>query len=300
MTSQNIPEDYEFVEKCILCESLNIKEFDNKTLMYKCHDCGLVFDNPRPTQKLIWEHYSQKGKYDHWIDSDTAFQKYWDSYLKKLLKYKQAGELLDIGAGIGKFLSNAKKHFNVTGVEVSDEAILVAKDMYGLDLIKGEFESIDFKGKKFDVISMSQILEHVPYPGNTIDHIKKNLVKGGIVFITVPNEASYSLRMVLAGCFSRIRLRRFKDFNHKGYRKIEIGKLDEIHLSHFSESNLNSILTQKGFEILSNTIEFHDTFMRKKGPIQIVRYLMLFVATVLKKLFKINIYNSFGIIAKLR
>lgn len=300
MSSVNIPKDYEFVNKCILCDSDNIKEFNSKTLMYKCSDCGLVFDNPRPTQKLIWEHYSQQGKYDHWIDSDKAFQKYWNSYLKKILKYKQEGELLDIGAGIGKFISNARKYFNVTGVEVSDEAIKQAKELYDLDLIKGEFELIDFEGKKFDIISMSQILEHVPYPGKTLDVIKKNLVKGGIIFITVPNEAAYSLRMILAGLFSKIGLKRFKDFDAKGFRKIEIGKLDEIHLSHFSEKNLKTILNEKGFEVLCSTIEFHDTFMRKKGPIQLVRYLMLSVATIIKRILGINIYNSFGIFARLK
>lgn len=300
MIIPEIPKGYEFIEKCILCENDEIIEFNRKTLMYKCPKCGLIFDNPRPTQKLIWEHYSQQGKYDHWIDSDKAFQKYWDSYLKKLLKYSKNGELLDIGAGIGMFLSKAKDHFNVTGTEVSDEGIAVAKERYGLDFVKGELESLDFDSKKFDVITMSQILEHVPYPGKTLDFLKSILKPGGVIYISVPNESAFSFRMILAGVFSMIGLKRFKDFTAGGFRKLEIGVLDEIHLSHFSEKNLKTVLKDKGFEILETTIEFHDTFMRNPGPIQIIRHLMLATSVILKTFLRINTYNSFGIIAKLK
>lgn len=300
MAISNVPEGYESVNNCILCESSDLKVFDNRTFMYKCKDCGLVFDNPRPTQKLIWQHYSQKGKYDHWIDSDKAFQKYWNSYLKKLLKYSKKGELLDIGAGIGMFLSKAKDYFNVTGTEVSDEGIAVAKERYGLDFVKGELESLEFGDKKFDVITMSQILEHVPYPGKTLDHLKSILKPGGILFISVPNESPASFRLLLAGLFSLMGFKRFKDFTLKGFRKLEIGILDEIHLSHFSEKNLTKVLKNKNFEILETTIEFHDTFMRNPGPIQIVRHIMLITSVLIKTLFRINTYNSFGVIARLK
>ncbi len=300
MAMPNVPEGYESVNNCILCESSDIIDFDNRTLMCRCKDCGLVFDNPRPTQKLIWQHYSQKGKYDHWIDSDKAFQKYWNSYLKKLLKYAQKGELLDIGAGIGMFLSKAQDYFNVTGTEVSDEGISVAKERYGLEFIKGELESLDFGEKKFDIITMSQILEHVPYPGKTLDHLKSILKPGGILFISVPNESPVSFRLLLAGLFSLIGLKRFNDFTLKGFRKLEIGVLDEIHLSHFSEKNLTKVLKNKNFEILETTIEFHDTFMRNPGPIQIIRHIMLIASVLIKTLFRINTYNSFGVIARLK
>lgn len=299
MTSNNLPKGYEFVDKCILCESLDVRVYNSNTLMYKCTKCGLIYDNPRPTQELIWEHYSQKGKYDHWIDSDNAFQKYWNSYLKKLLKYTQSGDLLDIGAGIGMFLSKAKEHFNVTGTEISDEGIAVAKERYGLDFIKGDLESLDFKGKKFDVITMSQILEHVPFPGKTLDHLKSILKPGGILFISVPNESAVSFRMLLAGLFSFLGLKRFRDFTYNGFRKLEIGVLDEIHLSHFTEKNLTKVLKSKNFEILETTIEFHDTFMRNPGPIQIVRHTMLFISILIKTIFRVNTYNSFGVIARL-
>jgi len=268
--------------------------------MYKCCSCDSIFDNPRPTQEAIGRHYSQKGKYDHWIDSDKNFHKYWKSFLKRLLAYKKNGELLDIGAGIGMFLSQAKEYFTVTGTEISTEGIEVAKQRYNLDFIPGTVENIDFKGKKFDVITMCQILEHFPYPGKTLDYVKTLLKPDGIIYITVPNEAAYSFRMILAGLFSRVGVKRFQNFTSQGFRKLELGKLDEIHLSHFTEKNLCTVLEKKGIEVLATTIEFHDLFMQKNGPIQIVRHIMHGISIVLKKLFKLNTYNSFGVIARLK
>ncbi len=284
-----IPHNCEVVEECILCDSSNIVSFDKSVLMYTCNDCGLIFDNPRPTQEAIWDHYSQQGKYDHWIESDKNFQLYWRAFLKQLLVFKQGGNLLDVGAGIGMFLSRAKNHFDVTGTEVSSEAIQVAKERYGLDFFKGELEGIDFQNKKFDVITMCQILEHFPYPGKTLDYIKTLLNPEGLIYIVVPNEAQFSFRMILAGLFSRLGLQRFKDFTSQGYRKLEIDVLDEIHLSHFSDKSVCKVLESKGFEILKTTIEFHDPYMQKGGAVQIVRHGVRLFSQIVK-----SIYNLFA------
>lgn len=294
------PADFESVDSCIVCYSKEIAVFDDRVSMYKCSSCGSIFDNPRPTQEAIGRHYSQKGKYDHWIDSDKNFKIYWKSYLTRLLKYKSSGDLLDIGAGIGMFLSQAKDHFTVTGTEISTEGIEVAKQRYGLDFVQGTVESIDFQGKKFDVVTMCQILEHFPYPGKTLDYVKTLLKPDGILYITVPNEAPFSFRMVLAGLFSRLGVKRFRNFTSQGFRKLEIGVLDEIHLSHFNETNLCTVLEKKGYEVLATTIEFHDLFMQKKGPIQIVRHCVHVFSIAIKAIFQINTYNSFGVIARLK
>ena len=104
--------------------------------------------------------------------------------------------------------------------------------------------------------------------------------------------------MILVGILAFMKIKRFRDFNLRGYRKLEVEKMDEIHLSHFNERILKKVLNNSGFEVITTTIEFHDTFMRNPGPIQIVRHVMLFFSKIIKFVTGINTYNSFGIIAK--
>lgn len=218
--------------------------------------------------------------------------------LKRLLGYKDGGKLLDIGAGTGLLLSLAEKHFEIFGTEVSVEAIRIARERYGIHLIEGDVETIDFGGKQFDVILLGQVLEHVQYPGKTL-HICKSLLKpDGILYLSVPNEPLYSLRMLIPGFLSRIGRKKYEHFMRNGLRKIDCNSMKEIHLSHFSEPMLRRFLKSLKFKLIDGDMDFVDPLILKRWPFQILRHSVYCLARLLRMCTGIYIYNVFWLIAK--
>jgi 2-polyprenyl-3-methyl-5-hydroxy-6-metoxy-1,4-benzoquinol methylase len=107
--------------------------------------------------------------------------------INSLIK-NSAKNLLDIGAGTGDFLIEAKKkNWNVEGIEPNSKAQNLAQTK-GLKLHK---EVEELSGKKFSVISMWHVLEHVPNLEEQIKTLHTILEEDGFVIIAVPNFKSY-------------------------------------------------------------------------------------------------------------
>ena len=101
------------------------------------------------------------------------------------------GEVLDIGCGNGIISINmGARGFKVTGVDVSEKAIEVAKSQNPFDTVSFEVlsaEELKNFDRLFDVIICSEVLEHLEDPRSLIMEIRKNLHDKGILIITVPN-----------------------------------------------------------------------------------------------------------------
>lgn len=106
---------------------------------------------------------------------------------KILNSNKPVKSLLDYGCGNGDFLKYiSQKGINVTGVEKSNIAKKVCRSK-GLKVFSTIKELSD---KKYDVITLWHVLEHVPSPTHTISSLAKILSDKGIIIIALPNIQS--------------------------------------------------------------------------------------------------------------
>ena len=108
-------------------------------------------------------------------------------YLNKL-KINKNSKILEVGCGTGSNLKMLSIHANVTAMEPSDDAIfhLKKKDLKNIQFFKGFCpEDISVK-KKYDLICMFDVLEHISEDKETISRLLKILNKNGRLFITVP------------------------------------------------------------------------------------------------------------------
>ena len=100
-------------------------------------------------------------------------------------KYLHKKDVLDFGCGDGEFLNILKKKKitkSFQGVEIRPSSL---KKLQKLKITA--YKSIfDFK-KKFDVICMYHVLEHLPNPTEIINDLKSKLKKNGILIIEVPS-----------------------------------------------------------------------------------------------------------------
>ncbi len=68
------------------------------------------------------------------------------------------------------------------GIDLNPSAINFGRDR-GLDLRNNSLDEISFNKKSFDIISLFDVLEHLPDPTDIINQALVYLKKGGILFI---------------------------------------------------------------------------------------------------------------------
>lgn len=289
----------EFLKKCILCNSNKLKILDRDYNIVKCYLCGHIFNNPRPQFKDIARYYSLSNEYLFLLSDDKGRDVLFQQRLAFLARFIKKGRLLDIGAGTGQFLHFARHYFDISGIEVSEKAIDVAKEKYNINLYKGVIEETKFlPDESFDVITMVHVLEHVPYPGQTLKKCYDLLKKGGIIFIAVPNESLWSRWIIVRnGGFRKTLYKLIVHRRLDRFCKINLAENsnEEIHISHFTSNILKDALINTGFKIISDSLDpYYTTSGIHRFKDNAIFYLFLLIKMVLR----INLYETTLIVAK--
>ena len=109
---------------------------------------------------------------------------------KEVIPYHGAGKILDVGCGGGAYLYRLKQWgWDTYGVEPSETGVKQAHSL-GLNVAHGMVEDGRFESDFFDVIRLSNVVEHLPKPKETFRDIRRILKPEGIVYLTVPNTRS--------------------------------------------------------------------------------------------------------------
>jgi 2-polyprenyl-3-methyl-5-hydroxy-6-metoxy-1,4-benzoquinol methylase len=246
--------DREIVLLCNVCGSDRIQKLDSDFNFCRCDSCGYVFDSPRPSFAEISAFYSQAGRYDVWLKEEQARDMLWKRRLKKLLQSGSRGRLLDIGAGYGQFLHHAQPFFSeVTGTEVSQSAVALAKRKYGLSLLAGQIGVLDLPPDFYNTITLFHVLEHVHDPAMLVNRCCDLLRAQGILVIAVPNDIlAWTSKIKKIG--KRLGLSAFQKFSPKlGISRA--GASREIHLSHFTPAVLRWLLEDSGLQLVEESLD---------------------------------------------
>ena len=122
---------------------------------------------------------------------------------------KAGGRILDIGCGDGTmidFLSKNNKPKEIIGLDISSRAVAYIKsrkyEAYEMDILSDRFAEF-MKGRSFDYIILSEVLEHLSDPEKVITAIRENFSKS--IFISVPNAGFFAHRLrLLFGRFPQV------------------------------------------------------------------------------------------------
>lgn len=146
--------------------------------------------------------------------------------------------LLDVGCGTGSLTDvvTKGKGVKVFGIEPNSVRAEIAKSR-GMDVFCGVLTEDYFREREpFDVVLFADVLEHVPDPAALLRLAAVALNPGGIVLISVPNVAHWTMRLHL------LRGR----FNYT-----EIGIRDATHLRWFTLKTIKDLVSNEGFEVVA-------------------------------------------------
>lgn len=101
--------------------------------------------------------------------------------LKRAIDKYVKGSVLDVGAGFmpyKKFIKKKASSYAATDFTKTHEGITYVGDAQEL--------SKTVKGKRFDTIFCTEVLEHLPNPFQAVSEFEKSLNDGGVIILSVP------------------------------------------------------------------------------------------------------------------
>jgi len=104
-------------------------------------------------------------------------------FIRKAAKdTKKGSKVLDAGAGEG----NWRDLFNHCRYLTQDKGIGESEWDYSKIDYKGDIINIPCKNNEFDVILLTEVLEHLPEPYLALKELNRVLKKGGKIYLTIP------------------------------------------------------------------------------------------------------------------
>ncbi|TAE27306.1 MAG: methyltransferase domain-containing protein [Cytophagales bacterium] len=101
-------------------------------------------------------------------------------------------KILEVGCGLG-YLTYAlvKEGFNAEGVDISHKAVDEAIKRYGAYYSQADiYQLAQNPLKQYDIIILTEVIEHVPDPVGFINSLTKLLLPKGRILVTTPNKHS--------------------------------------------------------------------------------------------------------------
>lgn len=196
----------------------------------RCRRCGLMYANPRREASVLL------NGYDHVVDETyvkeregrvLTFRRHLQP-IEKLVGSGTGKRLLDVGCHIGIFLEiAAERGWDAWGVEPSFWSVSQARDR-GLKVTHGTLRQAAFDSDFFDVVTLWDVIEHLPDPRAELLEVARVLRPGGLLAVHTMDVSSLFARLM--GAFWPW--------------------LMEMHLYYFSRRTLSALLARTGFEVI--------------------------------------------------
>jgi 2-polyprenyl-3-methyl-5-hydroxy-6-metoxy-1,4-benzoquinol methylase len=196
----------------------------------KCRNCHLIYVNPIENVRKTNDYYF-KAKNTHAPTIRESYLRTAKSQVRLIQKHASGTNLLDIGCAQGFFLFSASQAgYTTKGIEISQDAVEYARKEFGLDVEAKLFEELWFPESHFDVVTLWQVLEHVPYPLMILKEVHRILKPEGLLVVSTPN---------IEGMPAKILRRRWWD-------------IKRLHINQFTTKTLTDILQNAGFKNTSS------------------------------------------------
>ncbi len=229
--------------RCNLCGVSSAEHIitKNGSDLVSCTECGLIFVANPPTDNDRATLYSfDSGYHQSLLDDEQCIDQHQREAVANmavLQAYASSGRLLDIGCSTGLFLEAARAAgWLAHGLEYSADSARVALETRGLDVKCGELRPDSYPAAAYDVVTMWDVIEHLPDPCGTVAILSKVVAPEGLLIVKTPNAD---------GLYPKIGRRLAKALGFWGHPE------PPGHLYQFSETTLSRMVREAGFEVVA-------------------------------------------------
>jgi 2-polyprenyl-3-methyl-5-hydroxy-6-metoxy-1,4-benzoquinol methylase len=208
-----------------------------------CQTCGFIHTAPIPApeelEALYRQHYYLDNQPDY-LDRHLEDLDWWNTFYRERyetfeeLLPRDRRRLLDVGSGFGLFLQQGQRRgWDTLGIEPSKDGVSYSRGL-GLEVIE-DFLSADTASRlgKFDVVHLSEVLEHIPDPTHLLHLARQLLSPGGLVCVVVANDCNPFQSALQTAC---------------GYAPWWM--VPPFHINYFTFDSLSNLIGRCGFEVV--------------------------------------------------
>jgi SAM-dependent methyltransferase len=167
----------------------------NRCPIWQCSECGLGRAEAQgfePSSYYTAEYFSGQHSdgYADYLGAEPVLRKEFAGTVRFIRTFIGSGQLLDIGCAYGFFLQEARRFFDVHGIEIAEEAAEHCRKS-GLDVRTGVADDATLAGfGTLDVVTLFDVIEHLPDPAETLALAHRQLRPGGILVVTTGDFGS--------------------------------------------------------------------------------------------------------------
>jgi 2-polyprenyl-3-methyl-5-hydroxy-6-metoxy-1,4-benzoquinol methylase len=229
--------------RCCVCNnndtSLFSLKYDKENfIVAECKNCSFLFIPQYFSQRISYEDYKgeevleQVRRGNNWLKMQRHLLRF-----KFIKKFQPQGDLFDLGTGWGHFLSTGRElGYNVHGIEVSEMPCKYAREELNLPVENVNFFNMKIKKSAYDLITMWDVLEHIPDADEVINRCNLMLRDNGYIILQVPQIDSIISKML-----------------KENWNMISSG-----HVNLFSKKTIRKLFEDRGFKIqkIKSSFEF--------------------------------------------
>lgn len=236
------------VDRCPLCGGEKLRRFERSSAnevdidYLICASCSLVFQSPRMDDESLHEYYVAQYRrtmqgVEGPSEKDVHVQLARARHLVRMMEgvVSKVGRHLDIGSSSGALIAVFRERYGCAGVGIEPGAAYRAFTKAKGMAVYPSLEALSSaEADRFDLISMSHVLEHIPDPVGYLVRLRRDyLLPDGYLLIEVPNLYRHA-------------------------------SLEPTHLIAFSTQTLRETLSEAGFETIRTRVHggFRSMFLR--------------------------------------
>ena len=173
--------------------------------LLQCKSCGFMFVYPQPTKDELKEIYSE-NYFDEWgsKEAENSLREIkMKTYKKQLLeigKFQDFHTILDIGCGLGYSLDSAvEQGYEITGVEFNEGVANEIRQRH--EKIYTDLDEILAKNQKYDVITLMEVLEHLPDLSKLFTELHRLMSENSLIMLTTIDADSGRAKFLRDGWY---------------------------------------------------------------------------------------------------
>jgi len=98
----------------------------------------------------------------------------------------EGARILDAGCGSGRNMVELARYGSVTGIELSETSVALARERGAGEVVAGSVLEMPFPDQSFDLVVSLDVIEHLDDDLSALRELRRTVAPGGSLLVTVP------------------------------------------------------------------------------------------------------------------